>query len=97
MADSHYTRGEMNIDSHEDVFGGFMHYSTYGGAAIIVTLLFPILVFGVNLAWPAALLTSVVLGVILGIALKFKAQWYAVLVGAAIFLAVIISLALLIF
>ncbi|GLQ19622.1 aa3-type cytochrome c oxidase subunit IV [Algimonas porphyrae] len=97
MADTHYTRGDMDIEDHSETFGGFMKFSVYGGAAIIVTLLFPILVFGVNLAWPTALVISVVLGVIMGIALKFKAQWYAVLIGMAVFLALVIGVLSLIF
>ncbi|MGB6229892.1 MAG: aa3-type cytochrome c oxidase subunit IV [Litorimonas sp.] len=92
-----YERGEMDIEDHSETFGGFMSMSVYGGAAIIVTLLFPILVFGVNLAWPAALLTTLVLGVIIGVVMKFKAQWYAVLVGMALFLGVAIGLLSLLF
>ena len=97
MANSNYTRGEMKITDHKETFSGFMGMSVYGGAAIIVTLLFPILVFAVNLAWPTAMLATVILGVIIGLALKFKAQWYAVLVGTAVFFSVIIALLLLIF
>lgn len=91
MADTNYKRGEMDIEDHSETFGGFMSFSVYGGAAIIVGLLFPILVFGVNMAWPAALITSVIIGIIIGVALKFKAQWYAILIGFSIFLAVAIA------
>lgn len=97
MANSDYTRGEMKITDHKETFSGFMGMSVYGGAAIIVALLFPILVFAVNLAWPTSLIATVVLGVIMGVALKFKAQWYAVLVGTAVILAVLIGLLTLIF
>lgn len=97
MANTNYNRGEMDIDAQSDTFGGFMSYSVYGGAAIIVMLLFPILVFAVNLSWPVAMLTTVVLGIIIGIALKFKAQWYAVLIASAVFLSIVIGLLLLIF
>lgn len=92
MADSNYKRGEMDIEGHSDTFGGFMSMSMYGGAAIIVALLVPVLVFGANIAWPAAMLVSVILGVIIGVALKFKAQWYAVLIGVAVIFSVIIGL-----
>lgn len=97
MADSNYSRGEMEIKGHKSTYSTFMDFSVYGGAAIIVILLFPILVFGVNLAWPASMLISVVLGVVIGLALKFKAQWYAVLIGTAILFSIIIGLATLIF
>ena len=97
MANSNYKRGEMSIEGHSDTFGGFMSMSMYGGAAIIVALLVPVLIFGANIAWPAAMLVSVVLGVVIGIALKFKAQWYAVLIGLAILFSIIIGLSTLIF
>ncbi len=97
MADTNYTRGEMSIEDHSETFGGFMKTSIYGGAVIIVTLLFPILTFGAMLAWPTALLTSVIIGIVIGIALKFKAQWYAVMIGLAIFLAIIIALLTMLF
>ena len=36
MANSNYTRGEMEINDHKGTFSGFMGMSKYGGAAIIV-------------------------------------------------------------
>lgn len=97
MANTDYTRGEMKITDHKETFSGFMGMSVYGAAAIIVVLLFPILVFAVNLAWPTSMLVTVIVGVIIGVALKFKAQWYALLVGGAIFFSIIIALLTLIF
>lgn len=97
MANSNYTRGEMEISDHTGTFSGFMGISKYGAVAIIVMLLFPILTFAANVTWTASLLIAVVLGVVLGIALKFKAQWYASLIGFAVFLGVVISLLLLLF
>ena len=92
MANSDYTRGEMKSTDHKETFSGVMGTSVYGAAAIIVILLFPILVFGANLAWPASLLATVVLGVVIGVALKFKAQWYALLVASAVVLSLLIAL-----
>jgi hypothetical protein len=97
MADTNYERGEMEIDGHEETFSGFMSMSVYGGAAIIVALLFPILVFAVNLSWVTSLIATVVLGVIIGMIMKFKGQWYAVLVGVSVALAVILGIVSLLF
>ncbi|MGJ8560025.1 MAG: aa3-type cytochrome c oxidase subunit IV [Litorimonas sp.] len=97
MAKTNYTRGEMEITDHEGTFSGFMGVSMYGAAAIIMLLLFPILIFGANVAWPMSLLITVVLGLVIGAALKFKAQWFAGLIGSAIFLGVVIALLLLLF
>lgn len=97
MADSNYTRGEMEIIDHKGTFSGFMGVSKYGAVAIIVMLMFPILTFAANVGWTTSLLISVVLGVVLGFALKFKAQWYAGLIGFSVFLGVVIALLLLLF
>ncbi len=90
MADTNYTRGEMKIADQKDTYGGFMRMSMYGGAIIIVALLVPILIFAMNVAWPAAMLGSVLLGIIIGIALKFHPRWYVLLVTAAILVSIFI-------
>lgn len=97
MADTNYTRGEMEITDHKGTFSGFMGISKYGAVAIVVMLMFPILTFAANVGWVTSLIVSVVLGVILGLALKFKAQWYAGLIGCSVFLGVVIALLLLLF
>ncbi len=90
MADTNYNRGEMEIDDQEDTFGGFMSMSMYGGAIIIVALLAPIMIFAMNIAWPVAFLSSVILGVLIGIILKFQARWYVLLVAVAVLLAILV-------
>lgn len=85
MANSDYNRGDMSITDHKGTFSGFMGISKYGAVAIIIMLLFPILMFAVNLAWTTSLLVTVILGVILGVALKLKPQYFAGLIGAAVF------------
>ena len=97
MADTNYNRGEMDVEDHQETFGGFMTMSVYGGVSIIVTLLFPILIFGVGLSWPVSLLLTVVLGIILGVIMKFAARYYAILVAVAIALAIILGLVSLLF
>lgn len=97
MGDTNYTRGEMKINGHSETFTGFMGYSMYGAAIIIVGLLMPILTFAVNVAWPVSILASVVLAIILGVAMKFKAQWYAGVIGVAVLLSVMIFLLTLLF
>lgn len=86
---SDYKRGEMEINAQKGTFSGFMAGTVYGGAAIIVGLLFPILVYGVNLSWAPALITSIVVGILIGIGLKLKGAWYASLIGLGILAAII--------
>ena len=84
-----YVRGEMEVDGHEETFGGFMTLSVYGGASIIVSLLLPILVFGVNLGFFTSLIISVVVGILIGVIMKFHARWYAILIAMAVTAALI--------
>jgi len=86
---SNYTRGEMDISGHKKTFTGFMGTTVYGGAAIVLSLLYPILVFGVHLSWLTALIVTLIIGIILGIALKLKSGWYAGMIAAAIPVAII--------
>jgi len=86
---SDYNRGDMPIEAQNQTFSGFMVGSTYSTAYIIVLLIMPILVFGVNLSWFPALIATVVIGGIIGIALKFKGFWYASLIVLAILTAIL--------
>ncbi|WP_026942769.1 aa3-type cytochrome c oxidase subunit IV [Hellea balneolensis] len=85
---SDYERGTMAVDGHKKTFGGFMGTTVYGGAALALIVIFPTLIFGVNMGWPAALVTTLILGVILGIGFKLNGRWYASLIGSAVLLAI---------
>ena len=86
MAGTHsdYTRGEMEITAQKGTFDGFMVGTIYGGAALIVILLFPILMFAVGLGWLPSLIASVVVGILVGIGLKLNGAWYATLIGLGV-------------
>ena len=86
---SNYTPGDMDITAHKSTFSGFMTGTVYGGAAIALSLIYPILVFGTPLGWFAALFTTVVLGFIAGFALKLNMGWFASVIATAIPVAVI--------
>ena len=89
MAGGHsdYTRGTMKIDEQSGTFSGFMGGTKYGGALIALFVIMPTLVFAVNLHWFPSLIATLVLGVILGIVMKFKGGWYAGLIGLSILVA----------
>lgn len=80
---SEYTHGTMPVSAQEGTFKGFMAVTMYGGAFTVVSLLFPTLVFGANLGWLPALITSLVVGIVIGMALKLKGAWYASIIGLA--------------
>ncbi len=89
---SDYNRGEMDVKEQSGTFGGFMGLTKYGGAAVALTVVLPTLVFAVGMSWLSALAATVVLGIIIGIALKFKGMYYVSLIGAAVFTAIICAL-----
>ena len=92
MADTNYERGEMEIDGHEETFSGFMSYSAYGGAAIAVAVLVPILMFGVNLSQFLSFFIAVSLGFVIGAVMKFGLRWYVSLTATAFVLGLVIGL-----
>lgn len=85
---SDYTRGTMEVDAQSGTFSGFMGGTKYGGSAISLIVMMPTLVFAVGLHWLPALVTTVIIGFIIGAALKLKGGWYVGLVGAAVFTAI---------
>ncbi|WP_416879288.1 aa3-type cytochrome c oxidase subunit IV [Litorimonas sp.] len=86
---SNYNRGEMNVKAQSGTFGGFMGLTKYGGALVALIVLMPTLVFAVGMGWFSALIVSLIVGFVIGVVLKFKAIWYVVLVGTAIFVGII--------
>ena len=81
---SKYVRGNMNVEEHQHTFGGFMGLTKYGGAAVAMFVLYPTLVFGTPLSWLAALITTLLVGVVVGIGLKLKGGWYAGMIATAV-------------
>lgn len=91
MAGSHsdYKKGEMEVTAQRGTFDGFMGLTIYGGAIIGLALLFAIFtVGGVGLSWPPALLLTVIIGIVTGIALKLKGAWYASIIMLAVITAI---------
>ena len=84
---SDYVRGTMGVDGHKKTFGGFMGTTVYGGAALALIVIFPTLIFGVHMSWLTALIVTLILGVVLGFALKLKGAWYAGMIASAVPLA----------
>lgn len=85
---SNYNRGEMEVGAQSGTFDGFMGGTKYGGSVIALVVLMPTLIFGVGMGWPAALIATLVMGFVLGAALKLKGAWYVAIVAASIFVAI---------
>lgn len=91
MAGGHsdYTHGTMKVDAQSGTFSGFMGGTKYGSALIALIVIMPTLVFAVGMHWLPALVATVVLGFVLGMAMKFKGGWYVGIVGLAVFVAIV--------
>ena len=90
MAGGHsdYEHGTMKVDAQSGTFSGFMGGTKYGGALIALFVIMPTLVFAVNLHWMPSLIATVILGFVLGVAMKFKGAWYVGLIALAIAVAI---------
>ncbi len=90
MAGGHsdYTHGSMEVDAQSGTFTGFMDGTKYGGSLIALIVIMPTLVFAVGLHWFPALVATLILGVVMGLALKLKGGWYVGLIGLSIVTAI---------
>ena len=86
---SNYTHGNMSIVGQDKTFKGFVRLSAFFTAFLIVVLLMPILVFGAHMGWPAALVVTFIVGVVITPAFKLGGGWYATLFGLAILAAMV--------
>ncbi|WP_409433120.1 aa3-type cytochrome c oxidase subunit IV [Litorimonas sp. RW-G-Af-16] len=89
---SDYHRGEMETDAQEGTFKGFMGITVYGGAAIALIVFMPVLVFGVGMGWLPALIATLLLGVVMGLALKLKGGWYAAIIASGILVGILCAI-----
>ena len=58
--------------------------------ALVVTM--PTLIFGVGLPYFVSLIATLILGFVLGFALKLKGWWYVVVVAAAVLTTVFVGI-----
>lgn len=91
MAGGHsdYQHGTMEVAAQSGAFDGFMSGTKYGGSLVALIVVMPTLVFAVGLHWFPSLVATVVLGFVIGLALKLKPGWYVGIIGLAILLAIL--------
>ena len=81
---SDYEHGSMDVNAQSGTFSGFMNGTVYGGSAIGLLVIWATLLFAVGTGWFVAVIATVILGIIVGLVLKLKAQWYAGVIGLGI-------------
>lgn len=90
MATGHsdYDHGSMEITAQKGTFSGFMGGTVYGGSAIALIVILPVLIFAVGMPWLWALVTTFITGLLIGLGLKLKSGWYVGLIGGSIVAAI---------
>lgn len=98
MAGGHsdYKRGTMDVNAQSGAFSGFMGGTIYGGSAVALIVILPTLIFAVGLSYFLSLIATVIIGVLIGLALKLKGGWYVGLIGAAVLTTLLVGLGALI-
>lgn len=86
---SDHTHGKMPVDGHNKTYSGFMSASIWGGGIIILICLYATLTFAAKFGWMPSLVGTFVVGILYGLALKMKTGWYALVVGLAVFGAIV--------
>ncbi|MEE2525800.1 aa3-type cytochrome c oxidase subunit IV [Hyphobacterium sp. HN65] len=81
MAD--YERGTMNIAEQSRTFSSFIGMSVWFGGLTILSVLFLSLTFAAHAGWMVSLIITTIVGILMGLALKLKASWYATVIGFA--------------
>lgn len=87
---SNYQHGTMEVGAQSGAFSGFMEGTKYGSALVALVVIMPTLVFAVGLHWFPSLFATVILGFLIGMALKFKPGWYVGLVGLSVVLSILV-------
>jgi ATP/ADP translocase len=82
MAD--HERGTMDVSEQSRTFSSFMGLSIWFGGLTILSVLFLALTFAAHVGWMVSLIVTTIVGILMGLALKLKASWYATVIGFAV-------------
>lgn len=78
-----YQRGTMEVTEQSRTFSSFIGMSVWFGGLTILTVFFLTLTFAANVGWMVSLIITTIVGILLGMALGLKANWYATVIGFA--------------
>ena len=83
---SDYARGDMPIKAQSTTFSGFNSISRYSGVVIILVVFWSTMLFAVGINGAAAAISTLVLGLVLGMALKLRGAYYPLLIVVCLLL-----------
>ena len=90
---SSYQRGSQDISHHQDTYKLVMDITVWSCGLLGAPILFFSLIFGGNIGWFPALVSTLIVAIVAGMVLKRGGAWHATMIGLAIFTG-IISLAI---
>lgn len=93
MAGSDYVHGEMEISEQERTWNGFVTFTVWGSALIMLLVAYSTFTVGMGMDWMVALGLCVIGGLLAGAGMKMGAAWNAtvlVLAGLAVVVQLII-------
>lgn len=86
---SNYVHGQMPVLAKETTFKGFLRFSSFATAFLVVVLLMPILVFTAHVDWKLALAITFIVGLIVTKPFKLGGGWVMTLFGLTILFGIV--------
>ncbi|PIW31360.1 MAG: hypothetical protein COW29_02055 [Rhodobacterales bacterium CG15_BIG_FIL_POST_REV_8_21_14_020_59_13] len=78
-----YQRGSMEVTEQAHTFSSFIGLAVWFGGLLGLTVLFLSLTFAADVSWMVSLIIVTIAGLLLGLVLGLKANWYATVIGFA--------------
>lgn len=78
-----YQRGSMEVTEQAHTFSSFIGLAVWFGGLLGLTVLFLSLTFAAHVSWMVSLIIVTIAGLLLGLVLGLKANWYATVIGFA--------------
>lgn len=83
-AHGHQETGAMDIADQKNTFSGFLTFTTWGTALIVMSVACLTVAFAMGNGWFAGVAVYAVLGVAAGLLLRMSGAWWASLIGAVV-------------
>jgi len=78
-----YQHGSMEVTEQARTFSSFIGMSVWFGGLTVLTVFFLAMTFAAHVGWMIALIITTIVGILMGVALGLKANWYATVIGFA--------------
>lgn len=96
MASSDYTRGEMQIESQQNMYAGTMKAGAWGAIITLLIVAYSTFTLSIGLNWLVALALCAGGGIVIGLGIGFGGAWVATMIALS-GLAVIVQLLIMLF